>query len=472
MKRIQFILLPALLLIYFPYILGQNVADNNSITGSWLGKLSTGAIQLRVIFNFSVIGKDSLVATLDSPDQGAKNIKMGQVKVTGQSLKVSAPAIMGEYNGTIKSDTTIEGTWKQAGNTMPLNLSKLKGEFTINRPQEPKPPYPYTSEEVTFTNNQFNIKLAGTLTIPNGKGPFKAVIMITGSGPQNRNEELMGHKPFLVIADYLSRNGIAVLRYDDRGVGSSQGKYSDATSADLATDAQAAFNFLKNYPKINPKNIGLMGHSEGGLIAPIVASTNTDIGFIVSLAGPGVTGQQIIIRQSEDISRLSGVKESDIRESTETSKKVYKILRKENDNKKAELKILAIQKEIQEKKKASKEEIEKAVNQVKISFGANQYTWFRYFIMTDPATFWKKVKCPVLALNGEKDLQVAAKENLPAIENALKWGGNESVKVMKLPGLNHLFQHCKTGLPSEYATIEETFSPEALKIISEWILAL
>ena len=462
----------AILILSSFSVQGQNVSDKKTLPGSWMGKLSTGAIELRVIFNLSLNEKDSLIATLDSPDQGAKNIKLGSVTLSGETIKISAPALMGEYNGTIKNDTLIEGTWKQAGNTMALNLSKLKTAFTVNRPQEPKPPFPYTSEEVSFSNDKFRIKLAGTLTVPSGPGPFKAVILITGSGPQNRNEELMGHKPFLVIADYLSRHGVAVLRYDDRGVGNSQGKYSEATSADLATDAEAAFNFLKSNTKINNKEIGLVGHSEGGLIAPIVASSDPGIGFIVSLAGPGVTGERIILRQSEDISRLSGVNESEIKESTQTNKKVYKILRKENDNKKAEEKILELYKEIQEKKKESKEDTEKAVNQVKLTFGANQYTWFRYFIMTDPANFWKKVKCPVLALNGDKDLQVAAVENLPAIEKALSSGGNKSVKIVRLAGLNHLFQHCKTGLPAEYSSIEETFSPEALKIISDWILAL
>ena len=429
-------------------------------------------MELRIIFNLSVIENDSLIATLDSPDQGAKNIRLGPVTLNGETLKISAGGLLAEYNGLIKNDTIIEGTWKQAGTSNVLNLVKIKTAFTLNRPQEPKPPFPYTTEDVTFINDKFNIKLAGTLTIPAGTGPFKAVILITGSGAQNRNEELMGHKPFMVIADYLSRNGIAVLRYDDRGTGKSEGNYGTATSADLATDADAAFNFLKNIPAINPAAIGLLGHSEGGLIAPIVASSNPGIAFIVSLAGPGVTGQQIIIRQSQEISRLSGVSETLIKESTETNKKLYTVLRKEKDNKKAEVKILSLYRDILEKKKTSKDETEKAVNQLKATFGANTYTWFRYFLMTNPATFWKKVECPVLALNGEKDLQVSAKENLPAIEKALRSSGNKSIKTMNLPGLNHLFQHCKTGLPAEYGNIEETFSPEVLKIIKDWILDL
>jgi alpha/beta superfamily hydrolase len=465
-----------LLILSTLFILTQamNAQTNykNVLPGSWLGKISVGAIELRVVFNLSITGRDSLIATLDSPDQGAKGIKLGPVTLIGETLKISAGALMAEYNGTIKNDTLIEGTWKQSGTTNVLNLKKLKTAFTVNRPQEPKPPFPYTSEDVTFTNYKFNIKLAGTLTIPSGPGPFKAVILISGSGPQNRDEELLGHKPFLIISDWLTRNGIAVLRFDDRGVGKSQGTYATASSADLATDAEAAFNFLKNTPKINPKAIGLMGHSEGGLIAPIVASSIQDIAFIVSLAGPGVTGQQIIIRQSQDISRQSGVSENQIKKSTETNKKLYTVLRKEKDNNKAEVKILSLYREMLMKEKTSKEDTEKAVNQLKATFGAATYTWFRYFLFTDPATFWKKVNCPVLALNGDKDLQVSAKENLPAIEKAVKSNGNKTVKTVNLPGLNHLFQHCKTGLPAEYGEIEETFSPEALKIITEWIGAL
>jgi uncharacterized protein len=472
MKKILYLSILPVLLFLNQSISGQKSIDKNSITGAWMGKISAGAIQLRIVINFSVVGKDSLIATLDSPDQGAKGIKLGPVSNSGETLKISAGALQAEYNGTIKNDTIIEGTWKQAGTSNVLNLVRLKTTFSLNRPQEPKPPFPYTSMDTTFTNDKFRIKLAGTLTIPAGNGPFPAVILITGSGPQNRNEELMGHKPFIVIADYLSRNGIAVLRYDDRGVGKSQGTQLDATSADFATDAEAAFNFLKKYPKIKSTEIGLLGHSEGGLIAPIVASTNSDIAFIVSLAGTGVTGQQIMIRQMQDISKLSGLSEEKIRKSTETNKRLFSILRKEKDNNKAEVKILATYKEILEKDKTPEADTENELVQLKASFRGLGYNWSRYFLFTDAADLWKQVKCPVLALNGDKDTQVSADENLKSIEKALKSSGNKSVKTVKLPGLNHLFQHCKTGLPAEYGNIEETFSPEVLKIISDWILAL
>lgn len=472
MKRFRLFSILLSLTILTGSLNAQNNIKKNILPGSWLGKISVGSIDIRLVFNLKLNEKDSLTATADSPDQGAKNIPLGRVMLIEKKLTIKAPLLIGEYNGTITGDSTIDGTWTQRGADYTVNLKKLKMPLMINRPQDPKAPFPYTSEEVTFTNEKFNIKLSGTLTLPQGPGPFKAVIMITGSGAQNRNEEIMGHKPFLVIADYLSRNGIAVLRYDDRGTGKSQGKYADATSADLATDAEAAYNFLKNYSKINMKEIGFIGHSEGGLIAPIVAASNHNIGFIVSLAGPGVTGQQIILRQTEDISRLSGVKEAAIKESVETNKKLYTILKKEKDNNKAEAKILARYREILDKKKTPKEDAEKQVKQLKMTFGAPAYPWFRYFIMADPAAYWKKVKCPVLALNGDKDLQVSAKENLPAIGKALKSSGNNSYKTVLLPGLNHLFQHCKTGLPNEYNTIDETFSPEAMKIISDWILAL
>jgi len=472
MKKAAFFIIIHSILLINHQVTAQNLPDNRSVTGSWLGRLNVTAVTLRIVFNLSVVEKDSLVATLDSPDQGAKNIKIGPVKFDGKNIKISAPLLLAEYNGIIKNDTLIEGTFMQRGAVMPLNLIRLKAEFTLNRPQEPKPPFPYLSEDVTFNNSKASINLAGTLTIPKGEGPFPAVILITGSGSQNRNEELMGHKPFRVIADYLTRNGIAVLRYDDRGVGRSQGSPLDASSADFATDAEAAYLFLKTRREIDPELIGLAGHSEGGLIAPIVAASNRDVAFIISLAGTGVPGEQVLHRQNRDISLNSGADEKEIEESIATNKKLFEILKKETDNKKAFEKMTSAYKEILATQKKKPEEIETGLKQLNTSMNPASFNWLRYFINTDPAVFWKKVKCPVLALNGEKDLQVAADVNLPAIEKALKSGGNKSVKTVEFPGLNHLFQHCKTGLPSEYGEIEETISPEVLEIMAKWILAL
>jgi uncharacterized protein len=472
MKRTLYFIFLSLLSLSIQQVSAQNQSDKKAIVGSWMGILDVNTIKLRLVFNLKLNEKDSLIATMDSPDQNAKNIPMGRVIAKPDSLIILAPMLKGHYKGRIVNDTTIAGKWTQSGQSFQLDIKKLRVALVVNKPQEPKPPFPYSSEDVTFGNKKFNIFLGGTLTIPEGKGPFPAVILITGSGAQNRDEALMGHKPFLVIADWLSRNGIAVLRYDDRGVGKSQGDYANATSADLATDAEAAYLFLKNNPKINPSAIGLAGHSEGGLIAPITAVSNPGIAFIVSLAGPGVSGEQILLTQKADIERLSGVSEEEIQKGTEINKKLFAILMKESDNIKAEKKILETYRKILEENKLQPQDIEKGISQLKATFGAQTYTWYRYFMITDPAVYWKKIKCPVIALNGEKDIQVAARVNLPAIEKALKSGGNKNFKTVKLPELNHLFQHCKTGLPAEYSQIEETISPEVLKIISDWILGL
>jgi len=472
MKKIILLFLILSALPGLNQIQAQNKIDNKSVTGSWLGKLEVSSISLRIVFNLSVIGKDSLGATMDSPDQGAKDIKLGPVNIDNEIIKISAPILLGEYFGTIKNDTLIEGTWTQRGNTLPLNLTKLRKAFALNRPQEPKPPFPYTIEDVKFTNEKAAINLAGTLTAPQGEGPFPAVILITGSGSQNRNEELLGHKPFLVIADYLSRNGIAVLRYDDRGVGQSQGTPVNTTSGDFADDAEAALIYLRTRKEIRSGSVGFAGHSEGGLIASIVGSKKSETAFVISLAGTGVPGDQIMHRQNRDISLLSGAGEADVKKSISTNKKLFSVLKKETDNKKAEVKIAEVYKKALAKENKSPDDIDKALKQLNASLNPVAYDWLRYFILTDPAGYWKKVKCPVLALNGEKDLQVAADVNLPAIEKALKSGGNLNVKTMKLPELNHLFQHCKTGLPSEYGEIEETFAPEVLKIMSDWIHGL
>lgn len=450
----------------------QQVTGGKDLTGAWMGKINPGAISMRVIFNLSYVEGDSLVATLDSPDQGVKGIKLGPVTLDENRIKISAGALLAEYNGTIKNDTLIEGKFTQAGATLDLNLTRLIDEFSLNRPQEPVPPFPYRSEETEFENKQAGIKLSATLTLPEGQGPFPAVILITGSGAQNRDEELMGHKPFLVIADHLTKKGIAVLRYDDRGTGKSQGNYSSATSADLATDAAAALDFLKTRTEIDPSAIGLAGHSEGGLIAPILASSRKDVAFIVSLSGPGVKGEDIIHRQNSDISLAMGLSPADIKESIAVNRKLYSVLRKEPDNARAEEKIRQTYSKILDRQKVTGAEKEEAMKQLAAGFNPVIFTWYRYFISLDPAKYWKKTSCPVLALNGEKDLQVSAELNLPAIEKALISGGNTKVTTISLPGLNHLFQNSETGLPTEYGEIEETFSPEVLRIIADWILDL
>jgi uncharacterized protein len=437
--------------------------DERRLQGSWLGKLQTNAMQLRVIFNVKVVG-DSLKVTLDSPDQGAKDIPLKKGWMNGDSVFISAPKLKGYYRGLMqKGDSIIDGVWTQGSYSSPLTLHFLTGAFIIRRPQEPHEPFPYKSEDLVFPNKTAKIELAGTLTIPEGKGPFPAVILVTGSGPQNRNEELMGHKPFLVIADYLTRNGIAVLRYDDRGTFKSKGNFANSTTFDFADDAEAALNYLLTRNEINPQNIGIAGHSEGGMIAPVIAARNVKVRFIILLAAPGISAREILNRQTALISKAYGMSEGEIDSANGINNKIYDILEKEPDSLTAAQKIKQIPIE------GSKGHNDQALTNTDLAIRQVDTKWFRTFLTFNPSNYLSKVRCPVLALNGSNDLQVPPDENLNAILDIMEKTGNKFYQIKKLPGLNHLFQHCKTGLPSEYNEIDETFAPEALQIILDWL---
>lgn len=436
------------------------------ITGEWNGILKVPGAQLRLVFNITKIN-DGFSATMDSPDQGAKGIPVTKTTFENSKIKLEVSNLQMEYNGELK-ENEITGTFKQAGQEFPMSLSRKTIEKeTIKRPQEPTKPYSYHSEEVIFQNTKANISLAGTLTLPKKEGVFPVVILITGSGPQNRDEELAGHKPFLVIADYLTKNGIGVLRYDDRAVGQSKGDFKTATSADFATDVESAIAYLKTRKEINPKKIGLIGHSEGGIIAPMVASKSKDVSFIVLLAGTGIQGNQLLVLQQQLIAKASGVSDSDIQKSIQTNAKLFEMVVQSDDNQKLKTELTNI---INETIKS--EDIPNGMTKEQfVSMQVNQVTnpWMQYFLKFNPATALEKVRCPVLAVNGEKDLQVPPKKNLAAIKNALNKGGNKNVTTIEFPNLNHLFQESKTGLPQEYATIEQTFSPTALDAITKWI---
>jgi len=435
-------------------------AKPSDIDGSWLGTLDTGAIKLRVVFHI-VNTEDGLMATMDSLDQDMKGLPVTSVTRQGTALKLEAKQINGVFEGTISPDlATISGTWSQGGGTLPLVLKKVKdtAELDQRRPQNPVKPYPYREEEVVYENSAQNVKLAATLTIPQGTGPFPAVLLITGSGPQDRDESIMGHKPFLVVADYLTRKGIVVLRADDRGVGKSSGTFSTATAADFATDAEAGIAFLKSRREVMRQKIGLIGHSEGAIIAPIVATGNPDAAFIVMMAGSGVPGEDILVAQSQLIAEASGESPALAEKTANSERAILDLVKSEKDT--AALKV-----ELREK-------LAGEVPEARLEAEISQVTspWFRYFISYDPATALRKVRCPVLVINGEKDLQVPPKQNLPAIRKALEEAGNKHFEIDELPGLNHLFQTAKTGAPSEYGQIEETISPIALEKIASWVL--
>ncbi|MCU0378892.1 MAG: alpha/beta hydrolase, partial [Bacteroidales bacterium] len=331
MKKIG-ITLAVLLVLLTGTAMGQKSIKD--IAGSWSGKLIESGMGIRLVFNFTLTEADTIKATLDSPDQAAMGIPLGRVTFVNDTLRVAAPMLRGEYRGVFAGDSSLTGIWTQLGKEYKLDLVLGAAPITYNRPQEPKPPYPYREEEVTFRNSIENFDLSGTLTLPEGTGPFPAVVLITGSGPQDRDEAIFAHKPFKVIADHLTRNGIAVLRYDDRGTGKSKGNMTKATSLTLADDAAAAVAYLLERREIDNSKIGLAGHSEGGLIAPIVASQSGHVAFIISLAGPGVKGYDIILKQNRDISVLSGLSEAEINENIRISAKIFDLVMAEGDQRK------------------------------------------------------------------------------------------------------------------------------------------
>lgn len=457
MKKIGILTL-VLLYAYFGFA--------QEINGSWFGNLEVPGGKLRISFHITETA-GSYQTTLDSPDQGAWGVPTATTTFKDSRLNISIPTLQARYEG-LYSGTEIKGTFTQANIPFPLTLTRR--EIAPERPQEPRPPYPYRSEEVTFANPGAGIKLAGTLTIPQGNGVYPAVILITGSGAQNRDEEIAGHKPFLVIADNLTRQGIAVLRFDDRGTGASTGDFNTSTSVDFATEVKAAVNYLKTRKEIQTRKIGLAGHSEGGMVAPMIAVENPDIAFMVLLAAPGIPNSELWIRQLLDIMVVQGISEDKRKPLIQCYQDIIRILKTMPDE-------------------TAKPELEKYLKTHLLDFTAGEQLppekvkpfideqvktfvkpWFRYFITYNPVPVLEKIKCPVLALNGEKDLQVNASQNLLGIRQALTKAGNKSFETIPLRGLNHLFQECTTGAPREYGQITQTFSPEALNIMSNWIL--
>ncbi len=435
------------------------LAKPSDIDGAWLGTLDMGSIKLRVVFHI-VNTADGLTATLDSLDQGLKGLATSSVTRDGVSLKIEASKINGAFEGKIAPDlSSIDGTWSQGGGSKPLVLKPIKDEAALEpkRPQNPVKPYPYHEEDVTYENKVQNVTLGATLTIPQGKGPFPGVVLITGSGPQDRDETLMGHKPFLVLSDYLTRHGIAVLRADDRGVAKSTGIFAKATTADFATDTEAGIAYLKTRSEVDPHKIGLIGHSEGGVIAPMVAARNKDVAFIVMMAGTGVPGDQVIVAQLKAIDLAGGKSEQESEKDASKQEELIKLVETEKDD-------TVLQKELREKMTGTVPEA-----QIGMAISQLRSVWFRYFLTYDPSTALRKVTCPVLVLNGSLDKQVLPSQNLPAIRKALEEAGNRHFEIDELPGLNHLFQTAKTGSPAEYAQIEETISPVALEKIASWI---
>lgn len=451
MKKLLLILT---VLISIP-CLGQN------LEGSWKGIIEIQGTKLNLVFNFKEAG-GNWSATMDSPDQGGFGIPMDEVTINQNKVLVKSKALQLTYEGTITKDC-IEGIFQQSFLQVPLNLKSDTSEAS-QRPQEPQPPFPYQIENISFPSLDKSITLSGTLTLPDDLKKHPAVVLIAGSGPANRDEEIFGHKPFAVIADYLTRQGLAVLRYDKRGIGESTGSLREATTLNLAEDVEASIQFLRNHPNIQSNNIGLIGHSEGGIIAPMVASRDQAISFIVLLAAPGMTGKQILKKQNEESIQRSpitndqktkalnvAVQYLDYLAQTSSEGTSTEALHNTLDS------IISINLAEDIFPQVSREEMIKSTNN----------NWIIYFLNLDPSEYLKKVHCPILTLNGTKDIQVEANSNLKIIESSVK--NKELLTVKKYLNLNHLFQKAETGAINEYAQIQETFSEDVLRDILTWI---
>lgn len=442
------------------------------LVGSWEGSIDTGAAQLLIVFNITRGEDGALTATMDSPSQGTFGIPIDDVSLDVNAVSLAIAAIGGGYTGTLSEDgASIEGTWSQGGASLPLNVTKSEGgaaSAAPDRPQEPELPLPYPSEEVSIANPEAGVVLAGTLTIPEGEGPFPGVVLVSGSGPQDRDEALMGHRPFYILSDHLTRQGIAVLRYDDRGVAKSTGSFGTATSEDFTSDALAAVSFLRSHAMVDADAVGIAGHSEGGLIAPMAAARSDDVAFIVMLAGPGITGAEILVLQGQLIARAMGTPEEMIALNTRTQSRMIETVISEQDPEAAADKLRTILTDAIATLPADAQET--AGQNIENEIAQLNSPWFRYFLQHDPRPTLEMVTVPVLALNGEKDLQVPWQENLEAVESALATAGNGDVTIKMLPGLNHLFQTADLGTPAEYMQITETMSPVALEAVSSWIL--
>ena len=430
------------------------------IEGYWKGKIDLGGLQLEMAFDIKAI-ENGYSATLDVPAQGAFDIPVDETIFQDYRLQMTMSAMEASYAGTLK-DNAIEGEFVQRGMTFPLNLVKAeKKEQQKARPQDPRPPFNYHIEEVTFVNEKEGNTLAGTLTIPEGEGPFPAMVLVSGSGQQDRDEELMNHRPFWVIADYCALHGIAVLRYDDRGVGGSTGEVENATSMDFSYDAEAAFDYLRNRKEIDASKVGILGHSEGGVINFMVSARRPEVAFLVSLAGPSVNGIEVLKEQQAAILRASGMSEEAIQFSSNANAQLFDIIEASNDRVEAD----SLMRQLLKGWGYNEELTEQTVGQM-------TSPWMYYFLKYDPTEAIVKTNCPALLLNGSKDLQVIASQNLPGYEKIISEHGKTNLTLRELPDLNHLFQHCETGSPNEYYEIEETISPEVLEMIVEFVKEL
>ncbi len=454
------------------FISSQIFAQQNKAIGSWEGILKVNKTDLRLLFHVKE-ENGGLNAYLDSPDQLQYGLKMDTVIVDDFGFKVEFKAANAKYNTFYtENEEEAQGDWVQMGTTYPLKIRKnLNYKPRVFR-QEPQAPFPYKAEEVLYENKKAKTFIGGTLTVPDEPDKkFPAILLISGSGNQDRDENVAGHKPFLVIADHLSRRGFAVLRVDDRGVGASSGNPQISTTADFVTDVKASVNYLKSHAAVDPDKVFLVGHSEGGLIAIITAADlKKDLAGIVLLAAPGVPMHELLLRQSADIIRQRGMEEEYIKAASDFNRIFYKAMLADKKNK---LTVATLYQKMSPLLSALPEAAKEALEMSNAGLMQQCYAlmmpWMRYLVKIDPKPYLKKVKCSVLAVNGSQDIQVAAGPNLEAIRINLQ--RNKDITYSEIPGLNHFFQHCKSCTVQEYGELEETFAPELLKAMENWLIA-
>ena len=444
------------------------------VAGRWEGTAEVNGQALLIAFNISMDGAEVRSATMDVPAQGAKGLPCDEVKVEGDSLSIFIKMIKGRYEGKLDiAQSKITGVFHQGNFNTPLDLKRTGNAVALDRPQTPKPPFPYKSEDVTYNSEDKAVHLAGTLATPQGQGPFPVALLISGSGLQDRDETIFGHKPFMVIADYLTRRGIAVLRVDDRNAGKSTGP-KNGTSADFAKDAMISLDFLQKRKDIDPKRIGLIGHSEGGMIAQILATERPkDVAFIISLAGPGENILDLMAQQNT--ANLKSMKvTASIAESYGTMmRKIMEAATTEIGKEAFEQKVKAA---FADWKSGIHPNVVNSMTGVTDEASEQHFLstldrslrdrWMQYFLAYDPTENLAKIKCPVLAINGEKDIQVLSEPNLAGWKAA---GNGKDFMVKEMSGLNHLFQRCEKCTVAEYGELTETFSPEVLKMMGDWL---
>jgi len=450
------------------FVVACAVYAQEPLVGRWRGAIEIQGASLAIEVEFAT-GPQGLAASIDIPQQGARGLPLKSVRFEASEVhfELAAGPGLAVFDGEFKEDV-IAGTFRQGG---------ANGTFTIRRDAAPASAgeaLPYVNDEVMVQSGV--ITLAGTLSLPRGPSPFPAVILVSGSGPQDRDEEVFGFKIFRTLADHLARNGFAVLRTDDRGVGKSTGNLRDSTSADFAGDALAELAYLRSRPEIDPARIGILGHSEGGIVAPIAAARSTDVAFIILMAGPAVTGERILLAQNDLVARAEGLSEADARANGDLQRMMFAAVRSDQGWEEVDagirrLVLARVAKLPAGQQKAIPDLNAYAAQAAAAQIAAARSPWFKFFLDYDPAPALARVACPMLALFGEKDVQVPPELNRPAMAAALSQNGNRVAEIKVIAGANHLFQSAKTGGVREYAQLPHAFTPEFLDTVTSWLRA-